>query len=715
MQKATIAQQANESKHPVAYRIIINLTLLSCLLLLFVISAATYSKIPAQNNIQNSYLNSQAVKDNAYQLLLNFDTVILHQKDYLITGNNIFTPDTDALLTKSHELLNQLDQLTKNTPSQHEFIQSLTTLSNDRINLLLQIRTLKENDGFTSLNNAELLHKTQSLSEEMTYTVTQLLNTVTNNAISSNNTHDELLINKIIFISASSMVFLLLLAAFAYNRELFKYSRFNKNSIDTYSELHSILSCASDMIVAIDTSLKFLNFNAAYENDFQLLFNKKIKVGMSLEDAYSNLPNVKEKILSIWKESLDGNAINQTIDFTANEKAQAYEVTSNPIINSQREIIGAVQIIRNTTQRSNDQLELKQAYEKLNVGMLELQERNEKITLIVEMSDVILACESLVELSEVIAKYCHRILSFAGGTLYIMHPSKDYLESTASWGISSTQDPTFPHDNCWALRLGKIHFSGVGSTELLCGHIKIDADKKCSYLCVPLIAQNDIYGLLQLESKNDTGSRSPLDNEKTLIKALAELAALSLANVRLRENLRYHSIRDPLTSLYNRRYLEYYMTKVIVNTKNVKADICLLMLDLDHFKSINDTYGHDTGDLALKEFSLILSANSRPEDLAVRYGGEEFVLLLCDTTLAVAKQRAETIRVETQKILIRYENQQIGTITVSIGVATLPENDLNFKGLIESADKALYQAKHTGRNKIVVAQDLQSNKQSTSL
>lgn len=196
--------------------------------------------------------------------------------------------------------------------------------------------------------------------------------------------------------------------------------------------------------------------------------------------------------------------------------------------------------------------------------MLALQDKNAQITLLVEMSDIMLACNSQEELGDVMTKYCQRMLHFARGYLYVMHTSKNYLEIATSWGTPNEQEPTFVPDQCWAIRLGRIHDVSVSRNDLIFNHIKTANQPDESYLCIPLMAQNDIYGLLYMEITQETTS-SISENQRLLINAFAELTALAFANVRLRENLRYQSMRDPLTGLYNRRYLEDFLLKKFIS------------------------------------------------------------------------------------------------------------------------------------------------------
>jgi diguanylate cyclase (GGDEF)-like protein len=228
----------------------------------------------------------------------------------------------------------------------------------------------------------------------------------------------------------------------------------------------------------------------------------------------------------------------------------------------------------------------------------------------------------------------------------------------------------------------------------VCDHIIVTEQKRLAYLCVPLSASNEIYGLLYIEIlKKETQPQILIKNEALFINTLAEIAALALVNVRLRENLSYQSVRDPLTSLYNRRYLNEFLFKLIYQSQRAHLHIAVLMLDFDHFKRINDVHGHEAGDLVLKEVSQLLGKKTRSGDLISRYGGEEFIIILYNTDTEAAVKRAEDIRESISLLHIKFSAQEIGEITASIGVAIYPQDGKTSIKLIEAADKALYVAK----------------------
>ena len=193
--------------------------------------------------------------------------------------------------------------------------------------------------------------------------------------------------------------------------------------------------------------------------------------------------------------------------------------------------------------------------------------------------------------------------------------------------------------------------------------------------------------------------------EKQLALTVADQIGLALANLRLRETLRSQAIRDPLTGLYNRRYMEGSLEREVRRAERNQRSIGIIMIDLDHFKKLNDTLGHDAGDTVLREVGAFLQTHIRGEDIACRYGGEEFTLILPEVTLEVTRERAEQLRTEFKQLDLRHRYQSFGIITLSLGVAVFPQHGSTAPAVMRAADSALYRAKETGRDRVVISQE----------
>ncbi len=336
----------------------------------------------------------------------------------------------------------------------------------------------------------------------------------------------------------------------------------------------------------------------------------------------------------------------------------------------------------------------------------ELERRNRELTLVGEMVEYLQAVESSDEVFNVAASFGSRLFGDFSGGLFLQNESGSVVEAMASWGDPTWGDQVFAPEGCWALRRGRRHGSLAGNASPRCGHV---ADGVDALLCIPLIAQGQATGLLVLAASG-TASLSNTPPSSAASEALAvsvgEHLGLALTNMRLRESLRDQSIRDPLTGLFNRRYLEETLEREISRSARSGKPIGLMMLDIDHFKRFNDTFGHQGGDALMCELGALLDTHTRVEDAACRYGGDEFVVLLPESSLDVTLLRAEEIRQSAHRFNIMHEGSVLSAVTLTVGVAVYPDHGADMDGLVHAADEAMYRAKHAGGDRVQVAQPL---------
>lgn len=254
-------------------------------------------------------------------------------------------------------------------------------------------------------------------------------------------------------------------------------------------------------------------------------------------------------------------------------------------------------------------------------------------------------------------------------------------------------------EDCWALRRGKPHRVDDPGQEQVCAHVDSDAERP--YLCIPLTAQGEAIGLLHLQLLK--GARADAAKAERLSASATNQVGLAVGNLRLRETLRMQSLTDSLTGLYNRRFLDDTLQRETARAQRTKLPFTVLMIDLDHFKRFNDSFGHEVGNIALRAVGRLLREHFRASDYSCRYGGEEFSVIMPEAPLAPALQRAEALREAVAKLELSQSGRALGAITVSIGLATMPEHATTPPVLLQAADAALYQAKASGRNRVVVS------------
>jgi diguanylate cyclase (GGDEF)-like protein len=320
--------------------------------------------------------------------------------------------------------------------------------------------------------------------------------------------------------------------------------------------------------------------------------------------------------------------------------------------------------------------------------------RNQEVQLLNEVGDMLQSCVSTEEAYPLISLHAPRLLPGSSGALYAYDPSHDLYSAAAEWGNTLLIVGAFKAEDCWALRKGKVHAVTGSTPTLRCRHTRAAGEGRS--LCIPMTATGKTIGLFHL-----TDGR---DDSHAFAVSVAEHIGLALSNLMLRSDLRQLSIHDPLTGLFNRRYMEETLEIEIRRAERTERPIGVIMLDIDHFKTFNDGFGHAAGDEVLRALGTLIRTHLRAGDIACRYGGEEFVLILTEASKETAYQRAENIRQRVEGLEVRYLDMALGPLTISLGVAIHPAHGRTRTEILAAADAALYKAKEGGRNRAVIAE-----------
>lgn len=341
---------------------------------------------------------------------------------------------------------------------------------------------------------------------------------------------------------------------------------------------------------------------------------------------------------------------------------------------------------------------MEEANRRLTISLRSAEIRAKEIVLLTELSGVLQSCQSRDEIFVAVETYAGYLFTEEAGALYFLNDIRNEVQRGAAWGALQSNAVSFPIDDCWALRRGTAFPTSDASRGLVCNHAVSRSSTGTKFVCQPLTAQNNLLGLLYREHK-----AVPVEGADQLATMLAEQVSLAMANLELRELLRQQAVRDPLTDLYNRRYLEEALAQEIARGCCDGKPLALAMLDVDHFKSINDKHGHEAGDAVLRGLGRILRETTGAPDIIGRFGGEEFLMLMPGVTVEVATERAQQVQDAVRRIRVELPSGVLDGITLSIGVAVMPDHDANGDGLLAAADAALYDAKRGGRNRVVVS------------
>ncbi|HEU5002019.1 MAG TPA: diguanylate cyclase [Actinomycetota bacterium] len=331
----------------------------------------------------------------------------------------------------------------------------------------------------------------------------------------------------------------------------------------------------------------------------------------------------------------------------------------------------------------------------------DLERTNTEIHLLNELAELLQGCLSSAEAYPIAARLSGGLFPGSGGSISITNASRDLVESMATWGEADIGQPAFAPTDCWAVRRGKPHLSGV--VEPRCPHLATSRAAWC--LCVPMLGQGEaigVYHLLWAGGPPAAAGEGPLP-AAILQPALSVAGQISMAtaNLKLRDKLRTLSIRDPLTGLFNRRYMEETLTREISLAGRRHTPLSVLQLDIDRFKEFNDAYGHEAGDAVMRHVSQAMQRLFRVSSVACRYGGEEFTIVLPDCALADAVGRAEELRRLLASAGVPHGRTLLAAPTITCGVATFPQHAGTAEGLVGCADAALYAAKAAGRNRVL--------------
>lgn len=341
----------------------------------------------------------------------------------------------------------------------------------------------------------------------------------------------------------------------------------------------------------------------------------------------------------------------------------------------------------------------------LDHSLASIERRHREIAEVARMSHALQGCNSLGEARAIAAERLPRLFPDVSGRLQ-MTVAGGAMETWSSWGghAGACADPA--PQRCGAMRCGLTHAAGWAPGLPGCAEMRTgDADWS---MCLPLVAHGETLGILSLEG--GAGARRWLavdaagDGGRLIFcEGVAESLALACANIRLREELQFQALRDPLSGLFNRRYLLSAFEREFWSAKTSRRPISLGLFDIDHFKRFNDTWGHNAGDVLIAALGRFLQEEIGAAGIVARYGGEEFVVLLPETPLEIAALRMESLRAAVHGLAVHHDGRELDRVTISVGVAAYPYHGTELEVLLKAADQAMYRAKRLGRDRVSLA------------
>lgn len=415
-------------------------------------------------------------------------------------------------------------------------------------------------------------------------------------------------------------------------------------------------------------------------------------------------PEQRQESRSLTSRVNSGNDVHQTLSRQRkNSELISVETHAIPMIRS-GQVSGAYVIYNDISFQVRAAAAAAEHARALNQLVEELQERSNEMTVLNEMGSLLQSSAAAEEVFAVVGASSKKLfVNSQAGALYLFKSSRNVLELSTSWGDGDNHEKLFAPAACWSLRRGQPHWSVSLEEAIRCAHLK--ESRLARYLCVPLIAQGDTLGVLQLGYPAIAENAKKFDQttEQRLGVAAASQIALSLASLRLRESLRDQSIRDPLTGLFNRRFMQECLDREMLRGTRKNRSLAVIFIDIDHFKRFNDMFGHEAGDEVLRSMSDFFRSHFRGDDVICRYGGEEFAIILPESSAQDAAVRADLLRLAAKDLKLTHHGVTLDSVTISAGIAGYPEHASTATELLNAADACLYEAKAKGRDRIVLA------------
>ncbi len=501
------------------------------------------------------------------------------------------------------------------------------------------------------------------------------------------------------------------------------FNEFMDKTQDTRSQLleseekyRSIFEHAVGGIFQIDLEGKFLNANPSMAR--VLGYDSSKALTKTVDNVFKQIfvyPEHRLKLLSILTE-FDTVERFETRMFKRDMRSIWVTMNARAIRDDKGIIQSFEGFLMDITERKTaeeiliqSREELEQRVEsrtsELSHRLEELEQRNLEISILHEMSEMIQVCRNSEETYPIMCSYLNKFFPVDSGAIFLFNNELPHKKPIVAWGSHDYEEIKFTQYDCWALRHGKPYMVENADKKIPCAHVT--QAPGIGHLCIPMIVQGEIIGLFYLAFQQNQAADqldfSKLERTRNLAITISEQLTLAIANLNLRETLRLQSVQDSLTGLFNRRHMKKYLERESHRARRHNSVLGIIMIDVDHFKKVNDTYGHEAGDLVLKRLGSYLLNNVRIEDMACRYGGEEFAVIVVDTNLEGIARKAQMICKEVkEQLFINFRGETL-KITLSAGAAAFPVHSDDIQEVLSLADTALYQAKDEGRDRANIA------------
>ncbi len=468
--------------------------------------------------------------------------------------------------------------------------------------------------------------------------------------------------------------------------------------------LGMVLDSMSDLVAMLDTEGRRVYNSPSYRTVFG---GRELSGTDSFREIH---PEDRERVRRVFRETVESGVGQRTqYRFLLADGGVRYIESQGDVIKDRSGMVTHVVVVaRDITERKHAEQALAAGNRQLAATVQLLEQRHRQNLILGRLADLMQMCKTVEESRGVVAQHIVELFPQNSGSLYLLNTGNNLFEAAASWGEAALAgDPVIEKDDCWALRRGQMHVIEDARSKLVCRHLIVPPAGPC--LCAPILGNGELLGMLHMQlGAEEAHLPAPvrarrLEAQQAWALTVCEQIGLALVNLRLRESLSAQAVRDSLTGLYNRRYLEQVLEREVLRAARNGRPVGVIMLDLDHFKDFNDSNGHEAGDMLLRVLGDYLVTHVRAEDIACRYGGEEFVVILPEASPAMSRARAEELWKGVQGLHVNFHGELLRGVTASVGVAAFPGNGRTAPELVAAADAAMYAAKRRGRDRVELA------------